>query len=62
MDKIINIVYQILVRKPERKRSLRRRRYRREDNINMDMKRIICDGVERTRLRRGTGGGLLRRR
>jgi hypothetical protein len=38
--------YQILVRKPEGKRSLRRPRHRWEYNIKMDLREIGWEGVE----------------
>jgi hypothetical protein len=53
MRKMIN-AYKILVRKPERKRPLRRPRSRWEDNIRMDL------GVDWIRLSQiGTNAGLL---
>jgi hypothetical protein len=38
-------VYRVLVRKPEGKRPLERRRRRWEDNIKMDLREIGIDGV-----------------
>jgi hypothetical protein len=39
-------VYRVLVRKPERKRPLGRRRRRWEDNIKMDHKEVGCGDVD----------------
>jgi hypothetical protein len=39
--------YEVLVGKPERKRPLRRRRCRWEDNIKVDLKEIVWEGVYR---------------
>jgi hypothetical protein len=38
--------YNILVGKPEGKRPLRKPRYRLEDNIKMDFREIVWDGVD----------------
>jgi hypothetical protein len=38
--------YNILVRKLEGKRPLRRPRHRQEDNIRMDMKEVGCERVD----------------
>jgi hypothetical protein len=38
--------YNILVGKPEGKRALRRRRRRWEDNIRMDLRKIVREGVD----------------
>ena len=53
-------VYTILVGKPEGKRPLGRPRRRREDNIKMDLQKVIC-GVWTGSiwLRIGTDGGHL---
>jgi hypothetical protein len=53
-------VHRVLVRKPEEKRPLGRRRRRWEDNIKMDLQEV--EGVVRTGwswLRIGTDGGRL---
>jgi hypothetical protein len=47
--------HKILVRKPKGNRPLRRPKYRREDNIRTDLKKI---GWECIWLRTGTCGGL----
>ena len=39
-------VYRVLVGKPEGKRTLGRPRRRREDNIKMDLREMICGGVD----------------
>jgi len=39
-------VYGVLVGKPERKRPLGRPRHRREDNIEMDLQEVGCEGME----------------
>ena len=36
--------YRILVGKPERKRSLGRPKRRWQDNIKMDLMKVVCDG------------------
>ena len=53
-------VYRVLVRKPERKRPLGRLRRRWEDNIKMDLQKMVY-GVWTGLiwLRTGTGDGLL---
>jgi hypothetical protein len=38
--------YRILVRKPERKRPLGRQRRRWLDNIKMELREILCDGMD----------------
>jgi len=38
-------VYRVLVVKPEGKRTLRRYRLRWEDNINMDLQKVGCGGM-----------------
>ena len=40
------LVYRVLVGKPEGKRPLGRPRRRREDNIKMDLKEVVCGGVD----------------
>jgi len=50
-------VYRILVAKNEEKRSLRRPRRRKEDNIKMDLQEVGCGAwTASIWLRRGTGG------
>jgi hypothetical protein len=39
-------VYRVLVRKPDGKRPLGRRRCRREDNIKMDLQEVGCGGMD----------------
>jgi hypothetical protein len=39
-------VYRILVEKPEVKRPLGRPRRRREDNIKMDLQKVVCGGMD----------------
>ena len=39
-------VYRILVRNPEERRPLGRRRRRWEDNIKMDLQEVGCGGME----------------
>jgi hypothetical protein len=39
-------VYRVLVRKPERKRSLGRARRRWEDNIKMCLQEVGCGGID----------------
>jgi hypothetical protein len=45
MEKMIN-AYNILVGKPERKRQLGRRRCRWDDNIRIDLRGIVWEGVD----------------
>jgi hypothetical protein len=53
-------VYRVLVGRTEGKRPLGRPRYRREDNIKMDLQELGCGGmVELIWLRIWTGGGNL---
>jgi hypothetical protein len=52
-----NGAYRILVEKPERKRSLRRRRRRWVDNIKMDLREIGCGGMDWIDLAQGEGEG-----
>jgi hypothetical protein len=40
-------VYRFLMGKPEGKKPLGRPRRRWEDNINMDVQEVECDGVDR---------------
>jgi hypothetical protein len=51
-------VYKVLIGKPEGKRLLARPRHKWEDRIRMDLGKIVC-GSGPSRLRIGTGGGLL---
>jgi hypothetical protein len=54
--------YRILVGKPEGKRPLGRQRRKWVDNIKMDFREIVWDGMDWTGsiwLRIGTSGGLL---
>jgi hypothetical protein len=46
MDKEMRNAYNILVRKPARKRSFRRPRHIQEDNIKMDLREIGWEGVD----------------
>jgi len=39
-------VYRVLVGKPERKRPLGRPRRRWEDNINLDLQEVGCEGMD----------------
>jgi hypothetical protein len=39
-------VYRVLVGKPEGKRHLGRPRHRWEDNINMDLQKVGCGGMD----------------
>jgi hypothetical protein len=39
-------VYRVMVRKPEGKRPLGRARHRCEDNIEMDLQKLGCEGME----------------
>jgi hypothetical protein len=39
-------VYRVLIGKPHRKRSLGKARRRWEDNINMDLQKVECGGME----------------
>jgi hypothetical protein len=39
-------LYEILVKKPGRKTPLRRPRRRWDNNIKMDLRRIVCEGVD----------------
>jgi len=39
-------VYRVLVGKPEGKRPVGRRRYRREDNVKMDLQEVGCWGMD----------------
>jgi len=45
MGEMIN-TYKIVGAKPEGKRLLGRHRRRREDNIRMDLREIVCEGVD----------------
>ena len=50
--------YKVLMRKPEGKRQLRRRRHRWEDNIKMDLQEVGCGGMDWIDLAHiGIGGG-----
>jgi hypothetical protein len=40
------VLYRVLVGKPEGKRVLGRPKHRWEDNINMDLKKVVCWGME----------------
>jgi hypothetical protein len=51
--------YTILVGKPRRKRPLGRPRHRWEDNISMDLWKVVLKGIGFIWFRIGTGGGLL---
>jgi hypothetical protein len=53
-------VFQVLVRKPERKRPLWKHRHRWEDTIKMDLQEVGCGGMDWIELAEiGRGGGLL---
>jgi len=39
-------VYRVLVRKPEGKRPLGRLRRRWQDNVNMDLQKVGCGGMD----------------
>ena len=39
-------IYRVLVEKAEGKRPLGRPRHRQEDNINMDLQKMGCEGME----------------
>jgi len=53
-EKCINS-YKILVEKPDWKISLQRHRRRSEDNIRMDLREVVWEGVDWHRI--GTSGG-----
>ena len=54
------VVYRILLRKPEGKRSLGRPRRRWEDNIKMDLQDVVCGGMKWIELAQDrTSGGHL---
>jgi hypothetical protein len=56
----IRNAYRILIGKPEGKRPLGNSRHRWEDNIKMDLREIVLEGMDWIHLTRiGTGGGLL---
>jgi len=54
------MLYRVLVGKPEGKRPLGKPRLRRKDNIKMNVQKVGCGGwTGSSRLRIGTGGGQL---